>query len=40
MHWLMRAVIGGIITIIIISLLGVGFSFIGDFLGTIFSKDF
>lgn len=38
MHWLMQAVIGGIIAAIIIYLLGVGFSFIGDFLGGLISK--
>lgn len=35
MHWLMQAVIGGIIAAIIIYLLGLGFSFIGNFLGKI-----
>ena len=38
MHWLMQAVIGGIIVAIIIYLLSLGFSFIGDFLGKIASN--
>lgn len=38
MHWLMQAVIGGITAAIIIYLLGLCFSFIGNFLGKITQK--
>jgi hypothetical protein len=38
MHWLMQAIIGGITAAIIVYLLSLGFSLIGDFLGKITSN--
>lgn len=39
LHWLMQAVIGGVIVAIVLYLLSLGFSFIGNFIGKITSKS-